>query len=197
MSFDVPEYTAETAGLGALRLLEAIRESGLTPKFYQAGSSEMFGKIAEIPQRETTPFYPRSPYAAAKLYAYWIVVNYREAYDMYGMTAAHKTLFFNLRRLRARQRLVPGGGKGRKPLVKPPRANIGHPSHPRGISHAACMGKRIQKPLRPRFGPPVMPDAEAGQQLVVVDTWASRDVGVGRIFLRFRSANCHGESLSG
>ncbi len=66
VSFDVPEYTADADGLGALRLLDAIHESGLTPKFYQAGSSEMFGKVLETPQRETTPFYPRSPYAAAK-----------------------------------------------------------------------------------------------------------------------------------
>lgn len=84
VSFDVPEYTAETAGLGTLRLLEAIRESGLEPRFYQAGSSEMFGKVVETPQRETTPFYPRSPYAVAKVYAHWITVNYREAYGMYA-----------------------------------------------------------------------------------------------------------------
>jgi GDPmannose 4,6-dehydratase len=84
VSFDVPEYTTETAGVGTLRILEAIRESGLTPKFYQAGSSEMFGKVQEIPQKETTPFYPRSPYAAAKVYGHWITVNYREAYGMFA-----------------------------------------------------------------------------------------------------------------
>jgi GDPmannose 4,6-dehydratase len=84
VSFDVPEYTAETAGLGTLRLLEAIRESGQTPRFYQAGSSEMFGKVVEVPQRETTPFYPRSPYAVAKVYGHWITVNYREAYGMFA-----------------------------------------------------------------------------------------------------------------
>src|SRR5688572_7628646 len=84
VSFDVPEYTTETAGVGTLRILEAIRESGLTPKFYQAGSSEMFGKVQEIPQKETTPFYPRSPYGAAKVYAYWITVNYREAYNLFA-----------------------------------------------------------------------------------------------------------------
>jgi len=83
VSFEVPEYSAETAGLGTLRILEAIREIGVTPRFYQAGSSEMFGKVVETPQKETTPFYPRSPYAAAKLYAHWIAVNYREAYDMF------------------------------------------------------------------------------------------------------------------
>jgi len=83
VSFEVPEYTAETAGLGTLRILEAIREIGVTPRFYQAGSSEMFGKVVETPQSETTPFYPRSPYAAAKLYAHWIAVNYREAYNMF------------------------------------------------------------------------------------------------------------------
>ena len=83
VSFDVPEYTAETVGLGTLRILEAVRESGVTPRFYQASSSEMFGKVVETPQNETTPFYPRSPYAAAKLYAHWIAVNYREAYGMF------------------------------------------------------------------------------------------------------------------
>jgi GDPmannose 4,6-dehydratase len=84
VSFDIPEYTAEITGLGTVRLLEAIRESGLKPKFYQASSSEMFGKAQEVPQRETTPFYPRSPYGAAKLYAYWITVNYREAYQLFA-----------------------------------------------------------------------------------------------------------------
>ena len=79
VSFDIPEYTGEITGLGTIRLLEAIRESGLKPKFYQASSSEMFGKVLEVPQRETTPFYPRSPYGAAKVYSYWITVNYREA----------------------------------------------------------------------------------------------------------------------
>jgi GDPmannose 4,6-dehydratase len=84
VSFDIPEYTGEITGLGTIRLLEAIRESGLKPKFYQASSSEMFGKVLEVPQRETTPFYPRSPYGAAKVYAYWITVNYREAYGLFA-----------------------------------------------------------------------------------------------------------------
>lgn len=84
VSFDIPEYTAEVTGVGTIRLLEAIRESGQKPKFYQASSSEMFGKVQEIPQRETTPFYPRSPYGAAKLYAHWITVNYREAYNLFA-----------------------------------------------------------------------------------------------------------------
>ena len=84
VSFDIPEYTAEVTALGTVRLLEAIRESGLRPKFYQASSSEMFGKVQEVPQRETTPFYPRSPYGAAKVYAHWITVNYREAYGLFA-----------------------------------------------------------------------------------------------------------------
>ena len=86
VSFEQPEYAADADGLGTLRLLEAIRILGLTKKtrFYQASTSELFGKVQEIPQKETTPFYPRSPYAAAKLYAYWITVNYREAYGMYA-----------------------------------------------------------------------------------------------------------------
>src|SRR5436309_3335140 len=84
VSFDIPEYTGDFTGVGTVRLLEGIRESGLRPKFYQASSSEMFGKVQEIPQRETTPFYPRSPYGAAKVYAYWITVNYRDAYRIYA-----------------------------------------------------------------------------------------------------------------
>ncbi|HEY3805813.1 MAG TPA: GDP-mannose 4,6-dehydratase [Kofleriaceae bacterium] len=83
VSFEIPEFTAETVALGTLRLLEAIRESGLSPRFYQAGSSEMFGLVRETPQTETTPFYPRSPYGVAKVYAHWIAVNYREAYGMH------------------------------------------------------------------------------------------------------------------
>ena len=84
VSFDVPEYTAEVTGVATVRLLEAIRELGLKPKFYQASSSEMFGKVVEVPQRETTPFYPRSPYGAAKVYAHWITVNYRESYGLFA-----------------------------------------------------------------------------------------------------------------
>jgi GDPmannose 4,6-dehydratase len=86
VSFEEPEYTADSDALGALRLLEAIRILGLekTTRFYQASTSELYGKVQEIPQRETTRFYPRSPYAVAKLYAYWITVNYREAYGMYA-----------------------------------------------------------------------------------------------------------------
>lgn len=92
VSFETPEYTANSDALGTLRLLEAIRILGMerTCRFYQASTSELYGLVQEIPQRETTPFYPRSPYAAAKLYAYWIVVNYREAY---GMHASNGILF--------------------------------------------------------------------------------------------------------
>jgi GDPmannose 4,6-dehydratase len=86
VSFETPEYTANSDALGTLRILEAIRILGLAQKtrFYQASTSEMYGKVLETPQRETTPFYPRSPYGAAKVYGYWITVNYREAYDMYA-----------------------------------------------------------------------------------------------------------------
>jgi GDPmannose 4,6-dehydratase len=84
VSFDVPEYTAEVTGLGTIRILEAIRETGIRPKFYQASSSELFGKVLETPQTETTPFYPRSPYGCAKAYAYYITVNYRESYDLFA-----------------------------------------------------------------------------------------------------------------
>jgi GDPmannose 4,6-dehydratase len=86
VSFESPEYTADVTGLGTIRLLEAIRILGLENKtrFYQASTSELFGEVQEVPQKETTPFYPRSPYAAAKLYSYWITVNYREAYGIYA-----------------------------------------------------------------------------------------------------------------
>ncbi len=84
VSFDIPEYTGDVTGLGTIRILEAIRETGVQAKFYQASSSEMFGKVQEVPQRETTPFYPRSPYGAAKAYAYWVTVNYRESYGMFA-----------------------------------------------------------------------------------------------------------------
>ena len=86
VSFDLPEYTANADGIGTLRLLEAIRLLGMTEKtkFYQAATSELYGLVQEVPQKETTPFYPRSPYAVAKMYAYWITVNYREAYAMYA-----------------------------------------------------------------------------------------------------------------
>src|SRR5690242_16758956 len=92
VSFETPEYTANADAIGTLRLLEAIRILGLekTARFYQASTSELYGKVQETPQRETTPFYPRSPYAAAKLYAYWITVNYREAY---GLHASNGILF--------------------------------------------------------------------------------------------------------
>ena len=84
VSFDIPEYTGDVTGLGTVRLLEAIREVGLKTRFYQAGSSEMYGLVQQVPQSETTPFYPRSPYGAAKLYAHWITVNYRESYGLFA-----------------------------------------------------------------------------------------------------------------
>ena len=92
VSFDIPEYTGDVDGLGTLRILEAIRESGLEKKarFYQASSSEMFGKVQEVPQTETTPFWPRSPYGCAKVFAYWLTVNYRESY---GLHASNGILF--------------------------------------------------------------------------------------------------------
>ena len=85
VSFDIPEYTAEVTGIGCLRILEAIRESGLSSKFYQASSSELYGKVVETPQKETTPFYPRSPYACAKAFAFYSTVNYRESYGTYAV----------------------------------------------------------------------------------------------------------------
>ncbi len=90
VSFDSPEYTTDITATGVVRLLEAIRETGIQPRFYQASSSEMYGMVREVPQTELTPFYPRSPYACAKVYAYWITVNYREAY---GLHASNGILF--------------------------------------------------------------------------------------------------------
>ena len=84
VSFDIPEYTGDVTGLGTVRILEAIREIGLKARFYQASSSEMYGQVKEIPQCETTPFYPRSPYGAATVYAYWVTVNYRESYGLFA-----------------------------------------------------------------------------------------------------------------
>ncbi len=84
VSFDIPEYTGDVTGVATVRILEAVRETGLRARFYQASSSEMFGKVQEIPQRESTPFYPRSPYGAAKVYAYWVTVNYRESYGLFA-----------------------------------------------------------------------------------------------------------------
>ena len=90
VSFEVPEYTANADAIGTLRILDAIRETGLRSRFYQASTSELYGKVQEVPQTEKTPFYPRSPYAAAKLYAFWITINYREAY---GLHASNGILF--------------------------------------------------------------------------------------------------------
>jgi GDPmannose 4,6-dehydratase len=84
VSFEMPEYTADIAGTGVLRLLDAVRETQIPTRFYQASSSELYGKVQEVPQTEKTPFYPRSPYAVAKLYAYWITVNYRESYNLFA-----------------------------------------------------------------------------------------------------------------
>lgn len=84
VSFDVPEYTAEVTGVGVVRILEAIRETGIRPRFYQASSSEIFGKVTEVPQSETTRFHPRSPYGCAKAYGYYITMNYRESYDLFA-----------------------------------------------------------------------------------------------------------------
>jgi GDPmannose 4,6-dehydratase len=91
VSFDIPEYTGDVTGLGTLRILEAIKEVGVRTRFYQAASSEMFGKAREIPQNENTPFYPRSPYGCAKVYAYWTTVNYRESYNLFAVNG----LLFN------------------------------------------------------------------------------------------------------
>ncbi len=90
VSFDIPEYTADVTGVGTIRILEAIRESGVKPRFYQASSSEMYGKVQEVPQTEKTPFWPRSPYGCAKVFGYWATVNYRESY---GLFASNGILF--------------------------------------------------------------------------------------------------------
>jgi GDPmannose 4,6-dehydratase len=121
VSFDMPEYTAQTDAVGTLKLLEAIRANGLieTCKFYQASTSELYGKVQEIPQTETTPFYPRSPYAVAKLYGYWITINYREAYNVFacnGILFNHESprrgaTFVTQKIVRAAVRIVVGKQK--------------------------------------------------------------------------------------
>ncbi len=90
VSFDIPEYTSDVTGVGTIRILEAMRETGIKPRFYQASSSEMFGKVQAVPQVETTPFWPRSPYAVAKVFSYWATINYRESY---GLHASNGILF--------------------------------------------------------------------------------------------------------
>src|SRR6187200_1280015 len=84
VSFDIPEYTSDVTGVGTIRILEAIRETGIRSKFYQASSSEMYGKVQQVPQTEATPFWPRSPYGCAKMYAHWLTVNYRESYNLHA-----------------------------------------------------------------------------------------------------------------
>ena len=91
VSFDIPEYTADVTGVGTIRILEAMREAGVNSRFYQASSSEMYGKVQEVPQRETTPFWPRSPYGVAKVFSYWATLNYRESYGMH----ANNGILFN------------------------------------------------------------------------------------------------------
>jgi len=102
VSFDIPEYTGNVTGLGTLRILDAIKNSKMKTKFYNAASSEMFGKVQEIPQKETTPFYPRSPYGVAKLYAYWITRNYRESYGLFACNG----IMFNMESLRRGETFV-------------------------------------------------------------------------------------------
>ncbi|MGA8265610.1 MAG: GDP-mannose 4,6-dehydratase, partial [Ignavibacteriaceae bacterium] len=117
VSFELPDYTGQVDGLGTLRFLDAIREVGLRKvKFYQASTSELFGKVQEVPQTEKTPFYPRSPYGVAKLYGYWIIVNYREAYDLFacnGILFNHESprrgeTFVTRKITRAASRIVTG-----------------------------------------------------------------------------------------
>ena len=92
VSFEMPEYTAQVDAVGTLRLLDAVRETGVRTRFYQASTSELYGKVQAVPQNETTPFYPRSPYGVAKLYSYWLTINYREAYGMYACNGIVKTV---------------------------------------------------------------------------------------------------------
>ena len=116
VSFDSPEYSVDIAGTGTIRLLEAIREVGLKPRFYQASSSEMYGLVQAVPQNEDTPFYPRSPYACAKVFSYWITVNYREAY---GLHASNGILFNHESPRRGRDLCHPQDHAGRRPTSRP------------------------------------------------------------------------------
>lgn len=119
VSFDSPEYTVDTVAMGTLRILEAIRDyqerTGNEVRFYQAGSSEMFGLVQEVPQKETTPFYPRSPYACAKVYGYWQTVNYRESYDLFACNG----ILFNHEGPRRGKPSLPEKSPGRSPELSP------------------------------------------------------------------------------
>lgn len=117
ISFEVPEYTAEATGVGTLRLLDAIRESHVSARFYNAGTSELYGKVQEIPQTEKTPFYPRSPYGVAKLFSYWTTINYRESYDMF----ASNGILFNHESPRRGENFV-----SRKITMNLARIKLGH-----------------------------------------------------------------------
>jgi GDPmannose 4,6-dehydratase len=119
VSFDIPEYTAQVDAVGTLRFLDAIRETGVKTKFYQASTSELFGKAQAVPQNETTPFYPRSPYGVAKLYGYWIVVNYREAYNLFACNG----ILFNHESPRRGEAFVT-----RKITIAAARIKLGHQS---------------------------------------------------------------------
>jgi GDPmannose 4,6-dehydratase len=144
VSFETPEYTANADGLGTLRLLEAIRILGMekTCRFYQASTSELYGLVQEVPQRESTPFYPRSPYAAAKLYAYWVVVNYREAYGIHasnGILFNHESplrgeTFVTRKITRARRRSASAGRTGSISAISTPSATGAMPAN----MSAAC-----------------------------------------------------------
>ncbi len=111
VSFDIPEYTADVTGVGAIRILEAMRETGVKSRFYQASSSEMFGKVQAVPQTETTPFWPRSPYGVAKVFAYWATVNYRESYGMHTSNG----ILFNHESPRRGKHSSPARSPGRLP----------------------------------------------------------------------------------
>ncbi|XP_011512807.1 GDP-mannose 4,6 dehydratase isoform X6 [Homo sapiens] len=129
ISFDLAEYTADVDGVGTLRLLDAVKTCGLinSVKFYQASTSELYGKVQEIPQKETTPFYPRSPYGAAKLYAYWIVVNFREAYNLFAVNG----ILFNHESPRRAMRKQKQHEIELSKVVKPINANTETRNNPR------------------------------------------------------------------
>lgn len=174
VSFDIPEYTAEVGGLGTLRLLEAIRETGLhKTRFYQASSSELFGKVQEVPQRETTPFYPRSPYGVAKLYAYWITVNYRESYGLFACNG----ILFNHESERRGETFVTRKITRAAAAIKlglQDKLYLGNLDAKRDWGHARdyCINKDV--PILTTEGWKFCDDIEEGQEIVNFDTSRNR-----------------------
>ena len=194
VSFETPEYTANADAVGALRLLEAIRILGLEKKtrFYQASTSELYGKVQDVPQDETTPFYPRSPYAAAKLYAYWITVNYREAY---GMHASNGILFNHESPIRGETfvtrkitRAVAAIHLGRQDAFISATSTPSATGAMRATMSKACGGSYSRRPAMITFSPPAKPIRCANSSNSLLRKLASISTGLERASRKLAAA---------